>query len=293
MTLWLVAALLVELEIDLVGIRPNVFVTTTGIPRQHYNLTLAILTMAGTAYALQQTMVFPALSTFEKHFDTTPAWATWVLTAFLLTASVATPLLGKLGDQYGKERMLLVALTIFLVGTIGGSVRLEHRLADRLSRAVRHRRCRLPAQLRDHPRRVPAREGQGRDRPALVGVRRRRRPRDRLLGPDRRVPVVALAVHRGRDPGGRSHPARQSLRPGIPDQDPGPPRHPRGRPARRRSHRAARCAHRGRKLGLDVPAVPGPDARECRPARYLDPHGAARRRADGRHADDEHSGRCC
>ncbi len=48
------------------GIRPNVFVTTTGIPRQHYNLTLAILTMAGTAYALQQTMVFPALSTFEK-----------------------------------------------------------------------------------------------------------------------------------------------------------------------------------------------------------------------------------
>ena len=89
--------------------------------RQHYNLTLAILTMAGTAYALQQTMVFPALSTFEHEFNTTAAWATWVLTAFLLTASVATPLLGKLGDQYGKERMLVVALTIFLVGTIGGA----------------------------------------------------------------------------------------------------------------------------------------------------------------------------
>jgi EmrB/QacA subfamily drug resistance transporter len=89
--------------------------------RQHYNLTLAILTMAGTAFALQQTMVFPALSTFQREFDTTPAWATWVLTAFLLTASVATPLLGKLGDQYGKERMLVVALTIFLIGTIGGA----------------------------------------------------------------------------------------------------------------------------------------------------------------------------
>jgi len=94
---------------------------TTEPVRQHYNLTLAILTMAGTAYALQQTMVFPALRTFEDEFNTTPAWATWVLTAFLLTASVATPLLGKLGDQYGKERMLLVALTIFLVGTIGGA----------------------------------------------------------------------------------------------------------------------------------------------------------------------------
>lgn len=89
--------------------------------RQHYNLTLAILTMAGTAFALQQTMVFPALSTFQQEFDTTPAWATWVLTAFLLTASVATPLLGKLGDQYGKERMLVVALAIFLVGTVAGA----------------------------------------------------------------------------------------------------------------------------------------------------------------------------
>jgi EmrB/QacA subfamily drug resistance transporter len=94
---------------------------TTAPVRQHYNLTLAILTMAGTAYALQQTMVFPALSTFEEHFHTTPAWATWVLTAFLLTASVATPLLGKLGDQYGKERMLIVALSIFMLGTIGGA----------------------------------------------------------------------------------------------------------------------------------------------------------------------------
>jgi EmrB/QacA subfamily drug resistance transporter len=89
--------------------------------RQHYNLTLAILTMAGTAFALQQTMVFPALSTFQREFDTTTAWATWVLTAFLLTASVATPLLGKLGDQYGKERMLVVALSIFLLGTVGGA----------------------------------------------------------------------------------------------------------------------------------------------------------------------------
>src|ERR671937_2756184 len=94
---------------------------TSTVVRQHYNLTLAILTMAGTAFALQQTMVFPALSTFQREFDTTPAWATWVLTAFLLTASVATPLLGKLGDEYGKERMLVVALSIFLVGTIGGA----------------------------------------------------------------------------------------------------------------------------------------------------------------------------
>lgn len=90
--------------------------------RQHYNVTLAILTMAGTAFALQQTMVFPALPVFQRELDTSQAWATWVLTVFLLTASVATPLLGKLGDQYGKERMLVVSMSLFLVGTLGGAL---------------------------------------------------------------------------------------------------------------------------------------------------------------------------
>ena len=41
-------------------------------PRQHYNVTLAILTLAGTAFSLQQTMVFPALSTFQQEFERAP-----------------------------------------------------------------------------------------------------------------------------------------------------------------------------------------------------------------------------
>src|SRR5438067_11797859 len=86
--------------------------------RQHYNVTLAILTLAGTAFALQQTMVVPALPTLQRDLHTTTTWATWVLTIFLLTASVATPVLGKLGDQYGKERMLAIALGIFLAGCV-------------------------------------------------------------------------------------------------------------------------------------------------------------------------------
>jgi EmrB/QacA subfamily drug resistance transporter len=89
--------------------------------RQHYNVTLAILTMAGTSFALQQTLVVPALPTLQRELDTTTTWVTWVLTVFLLTASVATPLLGKLGDQHGKARMLVVSLAIFLVGCIGAA----------------------------------------------------------------------------------------------------------------------------------------------------------------------------
>ena len=86
--------------------------------RQHYNITLAVLTLAGIAFALQQTMIIPALPQLQQEFDTTTAWATWLLTGFLLSASVLTPLLGKLGDQYGKERLLLIALGIFFIGSV-------------------------------------------------------------------------------------------------------------------------------------------------------------------------------
>ena len=89
--------------------------------RQHHNVTLAILTLAGTAFAFQQTMVFPALGTFQRELGGTTAWVTWVLTAFLVTAAVTTPILGKLGDQFGKERMLVVSLSLFLVGSAGAA----------------------------------------------------------------------------------------------------------------------------------------------------------------------------
>jgi EmrB/QacA subfamily drug resistance transporter len=89
--------------------------------RRHYNVTLGILTLAGIAYALQQTMVIPALPTLQRDLHTTTTWVTWVLTVYLLVASVATPLLGRLGDQYGKERLLVIALAIFLVGSAGAA----------------------------------------------------------------------------------------------------------------------------------------------------------------------------
>jgi EmrB/QacA subfamily drug resistance transporter len=86
--------------------------------RQHYNITLAALTFAGTAFSLQQTMVVPALTALRTDLHTSTTWATWVLTSFMLVASVATPLLGKLGDQYGKERLLLISLAVFFLGSV-------------------------------------------------------------------------------------------------------------------------------------------------------------------------------
>ncbi|HEX6696091.1 MAG TPA: MFS transporter [Solirubrobacteraceae bacterium] len=88
--------------------------------------TLLPLAGAALAYSLAQTMVIPALPELQAEFHANPADATWLLTAFLLTSSVATPLLGRLGDMHGKERWLLLSLAIFGVGSliaaVGGSL---------------------------------------------------------------------------------------------------------------------------------------------------------------------------
>ena len=89
--------------------------------RRHYNVTLAVLTFAGIAFELQKTMILPALPTLQHELGTTTTWATWLLTGFLLSASVATPVLGKLGDQYGKERLLVISLGVFFLGSIGAT----------------------------------------------------------------------------------------------------------------------------------------------------------------------------
>ncbi|HEY7794684.1 MAG TPA: MFS transporter, partial [Gaiellaceae bacterium] len=54
-------------------------------------------------------------------FGASTAWATWILTGFLVSAAVSTPILGRLGDQFGKERMLLVSLALFLAGCLGAA----------------------------------------------------------------------------------------------------------------------------------------------------------------------------
>ena len=88
--------------------------------------TLAILTIAALAYSLAQTLVIPALPAIQKDVHTSASSATWLLTAFLVSSSVATPIMGRLGDMYGKERLMLWALGAFglgsLVAALGNSI---------------------------------------------------------------------------------------------------------------------------------------------------------------------------
>src|SRR5918911_4848474 len=72
-------------------------------PRQHYNVTLAVLAIAAVSFALLQSLVAPALPDIQRALHVSAASVGWLLTAYLLSASVATPLVGRLGDMYGKE----------------------------------------------------------------------------------------------------------------------------------------------------------------------------------------------
>ena len=90
-------------------------------PERRRRWTLAALILASLSFGLQQTMVLPALPELQSDLNTTTTWSTWIFTGFLLSAAVLTPLLGKLGDQHGKGRLLAISLVIFLVGCIGAA----------------------------------------------------------------------------------------------------------------------------------------------------------------------------
>jgi EmrB/QacA subfamily drug resistance transporter len=91
-------------------------------PRQSYNVTLAVLATSALCYALSQTMLAPALPRIQEELGTSTTDISWVLTAFLLSASISTPILGRLGDMFGKKRMLMLTLILFTLGSLIGAL---------------------------------------------------------------------------------------------------------------------------------------------------------------------------
>jgi MFS family permease len=81
-----------------------------------------VLSLAGAAYAMLSSSVVPALPTIQHALHTSETGIAWLLTAYLLSASVGTAILGRLGDMYGKERWLLITLLILSAGTLLAAV---------------------------------------------------------------------------------------------------------------------------------------------------------------------------
>ncbi|MBB4661842.1 MFS transporter [Conexibacter arvalis] len=83
---------------------------------------VASLTLAALAYSVMQMMVVPALPAIQRDLDASADAVAWLISAFLLSTAISTPLLGRLGDRFGKGRMLIAALVIFTLGSLLGAL---------------------------------------------------------------------------------------------------------------------------------------------------------------------------
>lgn len=101
---------------------PSPNMSTSETERTHPTVILVVLSLAGIAYAMLSSSVVPALPTMQHALHTSEDGITWLLTAYLLSASVGTAILGRLGDMYGKERLLLATLVILAAGTLLAAV---------------------------------------------------------------------------------------------------------------------------------------------------------------------------
>lgn len=81
-------------------------------------LIVAIACMCGIVVALSQTLIIPLIPDLPTLLHTSSGNASWAVTATLLTAAVATPVAGRLGDMFGKRMMLLVSMAFLLVGSV-------------------------------------------------------------------------------------------------------------------------------------------------------------------------------
>jgi EmrB/QacA subfamily drug resistance transporter len=77
-----------------------------------------VLALAGTVFAMMQALVIPALPRIQVTLGTNADGAAWISTAYLLSASILTPVIGRLGEVAGKKRMMLASLGTFAVGTL-------------------------------------------------------------------------------------------------------------------------------------------------------------------------------
>ncbi|GHF95012.1 MFS transporter [Streptomyces thermodiastaticus] len=81
-------------------------------------LTFAVLASGAGVFSMLQSLIAPALPTIQHALHTSASTTTWVMTAYLLSASVFTPILGRVGDLAGKTRTLVAVLTAVLAGCL-------------------------------------------------------------------------------------------------------------------------------------------------------------------------------
>ena len=84
----------------------------------HPSVLIAVLSAAGISVSLMQTLIIPLIPQLPKLLNTSPSNASWAITATLLTAAVAQPVFGRLGDMYGPKPMLITCAVLLTAGSL-------------------------------------------------------------------------------------------------------------------------------------------------------------------------------
>jgi len=82
--------------------------------------TLSILSSTLLAVMFSETMLLPAIPEIMHDFNVPYSTSAWIFSAYLIVAAVMTPIAGKLSDIYGKKKVLLTLLVIYIAGIIAG-----------------------------------------------------------------------------------------------------------------------------------------------------------------------------
>lgn len=82
------------------------------------NVLVAVLAFAGITDALTQALVFPIVPHLPRYLNASASDTAWTVTVILLCGAVATPVMGRLGDMYGKRRMLLINMGLLVAGSV-------------------------------------------------------------------------------------------------------------------------------------------------------------------------------
>ncbi|MEU8822773.1 MFS transporter [Streptomyces sp. NPDC048636] len=90
----------------------------SSLPREVGGGFVAVLAFCGIAVSVMQTLVVPLVTDLPQLLNTTSSNASWVITSTLLAGAVATPVMGRLGDMFGKRRILMVALALLVIGSL-------------------------------------------------------------------------------------------------------------------------------------------------------------------------------
>jgi MFS family permease len=86
--------------------------------RAHYQVTFVVLAVSAMAFSILQSLIIPALPALEHSLHASADAVAWLLTGYLLSASICTPILGRVGDMMGKERVLVAILVVTSLGTL-------------------------------------------------------------------------------------------------------------------------------------------------------------------------------